>query len=609
MTDAARQLADGFASHIEMWARRRQCEEATIRALRDVAAEVSLATSRGHVCYSLANPSLRPHLLASGLVGTPTATGACPLILDDADRLYLHRSFDDERRLARRLLRAAGHAAAPIDVSVRPVLRELFAFNAARLAGAVDWQMLAAALALRNRLVIISGGPGTGKTTTVVNLLACLLAQNPGARIALAAPTGKARARLIESVRQRAALMPQQIRALLPDKAVTVHRLLGARSDGTFVHHAGNQLPVDALVVDEASMLDLAQSTRLFEAVPDNAHIILLGDKDQLAAVESGAVFAELSVDPGLSATARGDLGAACGIVPERIVPPPALVPGVLHDAVVWLRDNFRFSADSGLGRLAADISGGRVGATIEGLRGSAGNGVTWLEDGSRSLAAATLASLAAGFGPFFEAVRRDPRDCAGITAAFARFRALCAVRDGPRGVVAINAVMTTHARTTLAGLLEDCGCDARSPWYPGRAVLVTRNDYAVDLMNGDVGITLPDEAGNLRVYFAAGDGSLRAIVPARMPAHETAFATTVHKAQGSEFEAVMLILPENVSQVVTRELFYTAVTRARERVIVCASEAVVQAAVEAPTRRISGLPARLREEASHSGRDILGIE
>jgi len=445
------------------------------------------------------------------------------------------------------------------------MLDELFASNEPRLAGGIDQQKRAALLAIQRRLVIISGGPGTGKTAAVVNLLAGLLAQQPALRIALAAPTGKARARLLEAVLQRGTRLPEEIRARLPDEASTIHRLLGARPDGSFAHHAGNQLAIDALIVDEASMLDLALATRLLEAVPEHAHIILLGDKDQLASVESGAVFAEISSQQ-----------------------------GALESSVVWFRDNFRFAANSGPGRLAADISGARVEATLEWLRRGEEASVKWLDDGGRAPAPGAIEYLSAGFKHYFDLVRRDVFDRASIVAAFGTFRVLCAMRDGARGVDRINELLDTFARASLQSLVEQYERDSRLGWYPGRPVLVTRNDYMLNLMNGDVGIALPDASGTLKVFFADDAGGYRAIAPARMPPHDTAYATTVHKAQGSEFDEVMLILPDKASQVVTRELLYTAVTRARQRVTLCAGEAVIRAAIESPTRRFSGLRARL---------------
>ena len=598
--------------------------------MRQAAEAVSLATSGGHVCVSFhelhelhelaaagAEPladgaAWREALLASGVVGMADAPGHCPLVLDAEGRLYLHRYFDYERRLAARLLQAqsipapAGDAADPS--AVRQRLDELFAAPAAPLGEPPDWQKIAAALALRGRLCIVSGGPGTGKTTTVVNLLACLIAQDPGCRIALAAPTGKAAARMTEAIRQRAAHLPQAIRGRLPAESFTIHRLLGVTpAAGGFVHHAGNLLPIDALVVDEASMLDLALATKLLEAVPASARIVLLGDKDQLSAVESGAVFAELSADPSLSLECRADLAALCGVAAERIVPPEPAAPSALRDAVVWFRHNYRFARDSGIGRLAADINAGRAEEALAGLRATGDAGLRWIDDNknesddANATAAASAATeqVMADYAPLLASVRRDSADRAAVSAAFARFRALCAVREGPRGVVALNADISRRFRRELGPL----DADERSAWYPGRPVLVLRNDYVLKLFNGDIGIALPGDGGALCVYFPQPDGAFRGIAPLRLPAHETAFAMTVHKAQGSEFDELLLLLPAQRNRVLTRELLYTAVTRARQRVTLCAGADVLRHTIETSPRRHAGLLARLRELADTPGR------
>ena len=604
------QLADGFAGQAEHWARAHGATEGSVRAVRAAAHAVSVATSNGHVCVALqalvAGAGLpgdaaawRETLLASGVVGTAQAPGACPLVLDSDDRLYLHRYFDYERRLAARLMRAQrGDEAAPrpdesvASEALRQRLDDLFAGNTAQLGDAPDWQKIAAALALRGRVAVISGGPGTGKTTMVVNLLACLLEQQPGCRIALAAPTGKAAARMTEAVRQRAAHLPAAIRGRLPAESFTIHRLLGVTpAPGGFVHHAGNLLAIDALVVDEASMLDLALATKLLEAVPGSARIVLLGDKDQLAAVESGAVFAELSADPSLSPACRVDLAALCGMPAGRVVPPDPVEPSALRDAVVWFRHNFRFTPDSGIGRLAACISGGRTEDALRWLRAAGNPGVLWIDDVAAAPASAAIERAMQGYAPFLASVC-EAAERAAVVEAFARFRALCAVREGPRGVEAVNAEVGRRFRRELGALDRD----ARSAWYAGRPVLVLRNDDVLKLFNGDIGLTLPDERGDLMVYFAQTDGGLRAVAPLRLPAHETAFAMTVHKAQGSEFDEVLVLLPAQRSRVLTRELLYTAVTRARRRVTLCAGAEVLSAAIETSTRRHSGLLARLRE-------------
>jgi len=642
-------LALGFARQVQRWALARGAPPEAAAAAQAAARALSLATGEGHVCLRLqdlaeadlgaasaglpgdAHPGLpgdlshwRHQLLASAVVGRHDAPGQLPLVLDAEDRLYLHRYFDFERRLARRLVLAAHQPTrdAGRDAPTRAQLATLFAGNAPP-AGDADWQKLAAGLALRGRLTVISGGPGTGKTTTVVNLLACLLAQQPEARVVLAAPTGKAAARLSEALRQRAGHLDATLRARLPSESYTVHRLLGVLPDGHpdageggFAHHAGAPLALDALVVDEASMLDLALATRLLEAVPASARIILLGDKDQLAAVESGAVFAELSADPTLSPACVADLATLCDVAPALIRPAAPVQASALHDSAVWFNRNFRFASDSGIGRLASDTLHGRADAALAWLRSGQDASVHWLDDGGAQPAPATLAQIAAGYAPFVTACAAvalpsdgakatdgaDGADRAGpgtapaavaaITEAFGRFRVLCAVREGPRGVAAVNDAVSRLLRPALA----PAAADGRSPWYRGRPVMVLHNDYGLKLFNGDIGITLPGADGALMVWFPAADGGFRAVAPLRLPAHQTAWAMTVHKSQGSEFSAVLLLLPAQRSRVLTRELLYTGLTRARDRVQLAASAPVLAGAMQSGSQRHSGLLARLAE-------------
>jgi exodeoxyribonuclease V alpha subunit len=612
-TDHADQLlADGFARHASQWAATEGASDAAVAAVAHAARALSLAVSAGHVCLVLGTLAAagredepvrrldvagwRATLLASGIVGTPQEAGARPLILDADDRLYLHRYFDYERRLAARLMQAR-HARADAAVAspqLHAHLRELFSANAERLAGAADWQQLAAALALRGRLTVISGGPGTGKTTTVVNLLACLVALDPDCRIALAAPTGKAAARMTDAIRQRAQHLPASLRDRMPAESSTVHRLLGVTPTG-FKHDAAHPLAIDALVVDEASMLDLALATQLLEAVPPAARIILLGDKDQLAAVESGAVFAELSIDPTLTPDCIAELSAMTGTPAAAIVPPPATTHSALQDCAVWFTQNYRFASDSGIGRLAGYVNSGQAREAVDWLRASGDADVAWLAG-----AEATLLAMDTGYAAYVRAVAADPTQVDVITEAFTHFRVLCALREGPRGVAALNATMTRRVRAALHGhgLGDPSDGPGASPWFAGRPVLVLSNDYVLRLFNGDIGIALPDASGALLVHFpdAAAPGGFRAIAPVRLPRHETAFAMTVHKSQGSEFDGVLVMLPEQRSRVLTRELLYTAITRARRRVTLVAEAGVLEQAIEASTQRHSGLLTRLAE-------------
>ncbi len=595
--DPAIALAEGFARQMQTWSLQLGAAAAAAQAAGRAARALSLASSQGHVCWPLALiGEVTPALLwGSRVVGTALAPGRCPVVLDEDERLYLHRDFDHERALARRLLQAARREATapPWPDGAAALLHSLFPATAPSAEG----QRLATALALRQRLLVISGGPGTGKTTTVVKLLALLLATQPGCRIALAAPTGKAAARMAQALRERSGDLPEAMRAALPTRAATVHRLLGAGpTPGSlkqgFKYHANNPLPIDTLVVDEASMLDLALARRLLDAVPPHARIILLGDKDQLAAVESGAVFSDLSASPALSEAARADLALLLGLP----LPAGSDANSTLPDSVVWLTHNHRFAAGSAIGRLATAIQQGQVEAVTELLLAGGSSDVQLLPQGQQAWDTAL-----AGYGPYIDTLLHHPGDAAAAHRAFGQFRLLCALRSGAFGVEAANQRLGGQVRLAVQDL-QPASAAMLSPWYAGRPVMVLRNEPSLGLFNGDIGICLAaEESSDWQVWFADSTQpeGLRAIAAARLPAHETCFAMTVHKAQGSEFECVMVWLPAPPSRVLTRELLYTAVTRARSQVLLAAPLARVADAVATPTQRHSGLQARLREAAS----------
>jgi exodeoxyribonuclease V alpha subunit len=384
-------------------------------------------------------------------------------------------------------------------------------------------------------------------------------------------------------------------------------------------------------------MLDLALATRLLEAVPASARIILLGDKDQLAAVEAGAVFAELSADPTLTDECRRDLAHLCGYPPAHIAPPAAAQARPLHDVAIWLTKNYRFPADSAIGKLARYINEGRAEEALALLResrvaqapsttpapfalskskhkeaGSKENAslplfpdldrtsVIGEELGRTSVIAAlsrnpglhdgsiqwldpdqgdnVLEAIVSGYANYFETVRRDPTNVDAITRAFAQFRVLCAVRDGASGVSWVNEQVTRSARQAISALAREQSHDLRSSWYVGRPVMVLHNEYVLKLFNGDIGIALPDGAGELAAIFPDGEGGFRAVPIARMPPHETAFATTVHKAQGSEFDAVLVHLAS--LQGVTKEMLYTSITRGKRMTCIAAPTYVVATAL-----------------------------
>ncbi len=594
-------LPDGFAHHITRWAQRAGASESAVALAEAAARLVSAATADGHVCahvealpppwQAMPPDDLHAALMATGVVADEASAEPAPLFADGNGRLYLWRYHDYERRLATALhALAQPFALADADIArLRAQLDQLFPADVQR--SALDRQKLAAALALQGGLTVISGGPGTGKTHTVVGLLAVLLTLQPDTRVALAAPTGKAAARMMDTLRRRTADLPAAIRERLPTEAWTIHRLLGVTSEaGRFRHHRDNPLPIDALVVDEASMLDLALATRLVEAMPTGARLILLGDKDQLAAVEAGAVFAELSAGQRFSDRRAAELATLVGGEPDTL---HDIASGVapLPDSVVWLTESRRFRADSGIGRLASDINAGRGAEALAWMQAGTDQCVRWIDDTGDAPNAASLAAVLAGYAPYFEALLDETtgHDPAVLMRALDRFRVLCAVQAGPRGVMAINDFVAQRVRrlTTPA---------SSSPWYRGRAVMILRNDYALRVFNGDIGLCVPGPDGELAVAFPDSDGTWRRLTPSRLPEHTDAFAMTVHKSQGSEFERVHLLLPASAAAVMTRELAYTAVTRAASAVEISGNGEVFIAACAQPTRRRSGLGRQLMQ-------------
>ena len=541
-----------------------------------------------------------------------------PLVLD-GERLYLRRYWRDEMRLARIILARANDNANPASIArstldvarVRHWLDILFAPapSAASngVAAAPDWQKIACAIALRGAVTIITGGPGTGKTYTVASLLTLMLAmadEPARLRIALAAPTGKAAARLKQSIDQALASLAVKVGSALPlaqlaqrvGAARTLHSLLGARPDTrAFLHHAGNLLDVDVLIVDEASMVHLEMMAALLEALAPQAILILLGDKDQLASVEAGAVLGDLCFDAqagGYSAQTVAYVADACA---ETIPGQYAGSAGALAQHTVMLRQSRRFGGP--IGALASAVNAGAARDAITCLRSAAAandSSIFWYEAAQQSqllqLALRGRDGAGGGYATYLALLAAGPEGLEHaawarlVLHSFEAFRVLCAVREGEWGVSGINAAIE-HA-------LEQGGYLRRAQWYVGRPVIVTRNDYGTKVVNGDIGLTLrdPDRPGSLRVYFLEGDG-VRSVLATRLRHVETAFAMTVHKAQGSEFQHTVLVLPKEGASMLARELVYTGITRAREYfTLLTPSSSVLIDAIARRTRRASGL-------------------
>ncbi|WLI76216.1 exodeoxyribonuclease V subunit alpha [Kosakonia sp. H02] len=520
-------------------------------------------------------------LLASSAVGD--GSSATPLILHGS-RLYLNRMWWNERRVAEFFAQQSELSGAD-EARLAHTLETLFPPAAD---AQVDWQKVAAAVALTRRISVISGGPGTGKTTTVAKLLAALVQTVEGnkCRICLAAPTGKAAARLTESLGNALRQLPlnEQQKAMLPEEASTLHRLLGAQPGSQRLrHHAGNPLHLDVLVVDEASMIDLPMMSRLIDALPPRARVIFLGDRDQLASVEAGAVLGDICawVNAGYSAERAAQLSRLTG----------ATVPGgdgdkatALRDSLCLLQKSYRFGSESGIGQLAAAVNRGDKHA----MRAVFSQGFMDIERKPLNSAEeyqVMIDDALAGYAHYLSLVRSHAAPEA-VIAAFGEYQLLCALREGPFGVSGLNE------RLELALVRQHK--IARQPfsrWYHGRPVMISRNDSALGLFNGDIGIAL-DQGQGIRVWFPLPDGKIKSVQPSRLPEHDTAWAMTVHKSQGSEFDHAALILPGQMVPVVTRELVYTAITRARKRLSLYADERVLAQAIATRTERRSGLEA-----------------
>lgn len=567
------ELACQFAGYI---ARQQQTEDPLVTLTAGLLSE---AVSDGHVCMNLHETgSIAPMIAAvvpetsqwiaqlqrSEVVGTEGEFK--PLVLTSAGLLYLYRYWQDEQQVAQSVLRRAKAIDLPVDTHA---LQNFFANWNSQIPG-IDWQKVAVLSALHQQLVVISGGPGTGKTTVVMNILRALslLDQNAAQplRIALAAPTGKAAARLQQAVNQGCEQTYQ---------AKTLHRLLGitARHDQGH-YHADSPLPVDVLIVDEASMIDISLMALLLKALPVNARLILLGDAGQLASVESGAVLASLCAQsPGFSEAFRQHVFELTAI---DLAQSNEALP--LQDCVIKLEHSYRFAAGGRVGQLVAAAHQGDATALMDLLTAFD----CWQTFSSEQL----QLQLAQRYHGYIRAVEAN-KPVSECLSAFEQFCVLCSLRQGPQSVQAVNIMMER--------LLARRGWRTSQLYYAGRPIMVTQNDYRQQLFNGDVGMILPDDSGELSAWFEFA-GEVRQVSLSRLPAHETVFAMTIHKSQGSEFAEILLLMPEEDNALLGRELIYTALSRARQSVSVMASAEVLRWSLQRKLERKSGLERLLNQ-------------
>lgn len=618
----------------------RAAAEATVRA---VAAATSDPDTQGSVCVLWSDVEAREPRAAEGLrvlrrlelVGEPE--GPAPWTLDAAGRLYAARFFDEERRLAESLARRAGRRSS----EVAPTAEALALIDAmCRALGTDEAQAAAVRGALEKRLLIVSGGPGTGKTTSVVMMLEGLLAMKPDLRIGLAAPTGKAASRMLQSIRESLTRDPlaehlNAMRALdagtsaATMEAKTIHKWLVTPTSTGERPGAGNPMALDLLVVDEASMIDIHLAARLLSALSPETRLILLGDKHQLAAVGPGSVFADLT-------ETEGALAANTAVLKESRRFERGSIVWALACAVNQMGIEGREAVEAVKTLLTTPSR--EAPERIEALFGVAAPKsarryeVAWHDDPPEPLTGLSKSAQAwmdASMEPYLKALsdctdfwaayRHVPRRVRGdfedgtlaaeeerlvaeLWRALEGFRPLAAQREGDLSVAALNR----WAESRVTALLRRKGAlDERFPLhhYAGRAVIVRRNDDVLGVFNGDVGIELPMPGGDpdapprFVTYFGRAESGGVRVPSALLPEHDTAFAMTIHQSQGSEFSRVAVLLPPKAdAALATRELLYTGITRTKAEVTVFGSEEALARSVKEPTRRLSGLSDRLRE-------------
>ena len=505
-------------------------------------AKLSCQQSQGHSCLEV-NEAEQRLIRASGLASEHNLS---PLILEQ-NRLYLHRYWFYEKQLSLSILGLLSHTFPNKDLE--PLLNRYFI----ELIDETDWQREAAKKSVTQTFTIISGGPGTGKTTTVVKILALLqelaAKQDSFLHIALAAPTGKAAMRLQESIGLSKQALPcsETIKQHIPETVSTLHRLLGAQPPSPyFKHDSTHPLVYDLIVVDEASMVDLALMSKLLDALKPTARLILLGDKDQLASVESGAVLADLTA--------------------------------ALPKNTVELIKSHRFQGE--IKALADAVNNQDIDQAWHIMK-QGREQVSLLEED-------LIAYAAEQYTPYLLDINNNA-DFKALFAAFSQFQILCSNRHGDYGVTEINKRIEEK-------LARQDKIKINGQWYVGRPVMVTQNNAVMQLYNGDIGLCLMDKvSGKHAVYFLRPDGSIKKVLPSRIPMHETVFAMTIHKSQGSEFDQCLCVLPDEINPVLSKELIYTAITRAKIKLKIRSSHAVFRQALLQKVERTGGLFEKLR--------------
>ncbi len=563
------------------------------------AASVSSSNRQGHICLDFSRIADRPllpeydlyypgreswieKLKTSPIVGT--FSDFKPLILDASSKLYLHRYFEYQKNLVQFIKNRVSDHICPDISGLQKSLSRLFGEE--KGGKEPDWQKIAAIVAAHRKFCVISGGPGTGKTTTIVKVMALLLEMNQSKplKIALAVPTGKAAAKLQDSISTALEDLncSDDIKALMPNEASTIHRLLGTISGSPyFRYNEKNRLDVDVVIVDESSMVDLALLAKLVRSLPDYAKLILVGDKDQLASVEAGSVFADICDAGVMNVFSKDFYRIIDRISSEKITMQDTEKTGNrIENCMIQLLTNYRFGDESGIRKVSSAVNEGNGSLALMHLKDQRYSDIRIEKvPARRGLKDRIKNTVIPGFRDYL--IADNPQD---KIEAFGKFRILCALKEGPFGVFAVNRMIEEI-------LTENKLIRSKEIWYEGRPVMIVENDYNLRLFNGDVGISMLDSADKeIRVFFPDNRGGLRKFHPMRIGPHETVFAMTVHKSQGSEFENVILLLPDRESPVLTRELIYTGITRSQKQVLIWGDEQVFENAVSRRVTRVSGL-------------------
>ena len=565
-------------------------------ALSLATAFASKAVAEGHVCLPIkqltqhinklkiipqtTSAKIKTELSATAVVGIPGTVA--PLILDEHGNLYLHRYLLYENTIAHNLQQRC----LPVDhVDLNIAQQTITAlFPSIQTDTAPDWQCAAVALSLIKHLLVVSGGPGTGKTYTAARILAAQAALRPtSTRIRLAAPTGKAAARLKESLLQAKTSLPKHLAANIPDEALTLHRLLRYHHhSGQFRHNKNNPLHLDLLLIDEASMIDIPLMAAVLDALPPACRLILFGDKDQLASVEAGNLFADICgpKTPAWSTEIKQLLLAITG-QPHTA----SSTATSMDNCLVQLQQSHRFHAASGIGTLASAINRQDVAEIDTCCTKEYEDLDIQLSDQQESETPSLRLQqfVLHHFSSLFTS--NTPEEA---LAHFNQARILCALHKGSAGVETLNQ--------QVESFLYQHKCIAPAgDEYAGRPLMILKNDYTLGLFNGDTGILWPDATGELYGWFPQPDGTLRNFSRLRLPQHQTGYAITIHKSQGSEFDNVLLVLPNVDTPLLTKEMLYTGITRARKSLTIQTSLELLKVAVFRPASRFSGLYEKLR--------------